>query len=603
MKLDEAQRALIKELMSRRAVCCKHETIKHSYPHCWRHKTPVIFRATPQWFICMDQQRLRANTLRDIPKVQWIPGLGRAAHRRHDREPPGLVHLAPAHLGRADRAVRAQAARGALHPRTPELLEQVAARVEQDGIEAWFELDAARVARRRGRPTTRRSPTSWTCGPTRACQLRVRRQRTRPEIARAGRAVSRRLGPASRLVPQLAADVGGAVRARAVQERADARLHRRRQGPQDVQVARQRRSRREKVMSTLGADVLRLWVAATDYANEMSVSDEILKRMSDSYRRMRNTVRFLLGNLHGFDPATDAVEPAADGGARPLGAARAPRALQEEIVDGLPQVPVPPDLPEGAQLLRRRSRRLLSRHPQGPPVHDARRSRVARRSAQTALFHIAEAHGALARADPVVHGGGDLAALPQPASAPESVFLTTWHALPDVPATRLDWHALIDLRSAVLREIEKLRDAGTVGASLDAEVDVYCTDEVAPRYEALGDELRFLTITSDGAASRGRRVRLMRWRPCRRRGLRALAGVTLKSRASSAREVRALLAPAHRCGQRSGASRALRALRRQHRRCAGTAAVRMSAPVLPPVRRSGLPLGRRHRGRDRRSTS
>ena len=91
----------------------KHEPIKHSYPHCWRHKTPVIFRATPQWFISMDQKGLRANALRDIQKTQWTPALGRAAHRRHDREPAGLVPVAPAHLGRADRAVRAQADAGA----------------------------------------------------------------------------------------------------------------------------------------------------------------------------------------------------------------------------------------------------------------------------------------------------------------------------------------------------------------------------------------------------------------------------------------------------------------------------------------------------------
>ena len=112
MKVDEGGEVLIKELESRGRLL-KHEPIKHSYPHCWRHKTPVIFRATPQWFISMDQKGLRANALRDIKKVQWTPELGRAAHLQHDREASRLVPVAPAHLGRAHRAVRAQADAGA----------------------------------------------------------------------------------------------------------------------------------------------------------------------------------------------------------------------------------------------------------------------------------------------------------------------------------------------------------------------------------------------------------------------------------------------------------------------------------------------------------
>ena len=126
----------------------------------------------------------------------------------------------------------------------------------------------------------------------------------------------------------------------------------------------------QKVMSTLGADVLRLWVSATDYANEIAVSDEILRRMADSYRRMRNTLRFLLGNLHGFDPARHQLPAGGAAGARPLGARARPRSAGGGS-RGVSQLLLSPDLPEGAQLLQRGSRRLLPGCDQGPHVHPA----------------------------------------------------------------------------------------------------------------------------------------------------------------------------------------------------------------------------------------
>ena len=139
MKMDEGGELLIKELDSRGRLL-KHEQIKHSYPHCWRHHTPVIFRATPQWFISMDQKRLRAHALRDIKKVQWTPAWG-------EQRLAGMIEKRP------DWCISRQRTWGVpialfvhkqtqeLHPRTPELLEQVAARVDKDNIEAWFELD------------------------------------------------------------------------------------------------------------------------------------------------------------------------------------------------------------------------------------------------------------------------------------------------------------------------------------------------------------------------------------------------------------------------------------------------------------------------------
>jgi isoleucyl-tRNA synthetase len=250
----------------------------------------------------------------------------------------------------------------------------------------------------------------------------------------------------------------------------------------------------DKVMNSLGADVLRLWVAATDYTSEMSCSDEILKRMSDSYRRMRNTVRFLLGNLHGFDPAVHAV---------PMGSLvdfdawvlRRAAALQQEVVVAYRDYQF--------HLIYQRVHNFCV-NDLGGLYLDVLKDRMytlpaaghARRSAQTAMFHILQ--GMVRWLAPILSFTAEeiWKALPGHAQAPKSVFLTGWHAFPAVPASTIDWDALIVLRQAVQRELEKLREAGTIGAPLEAEVDVYCLPEHADRYAAIGAELRFLTITA-----------------------------------------------------------------------------------------------------------
>jgi isoleucyl-tRNA synthetase len=249
----------------------------------------------------------------------------------------------------------------------------------------------------------------------------------------------------------------------------------------------------QKVMNSLGADVLRLWVSSTDYANEMSVSDEILKRMSDSYRRIRNTVRFLLGNMHGFDPSEHAV-PVAQMLALDRWALARTRALQDEITEAYRKYAFHliyqkvhnfciVDL--GGFYLDVLKDRLYTTRP------DSR----ARRSAQTAMFHIAESM--VRWLAPILSFTAEEIWRVLPGKRGESIFFETWHAVPATPADTLDWPALIQLRSDVVRELEKLRDAGSIGAPLDAEVDVYCAPDEYARFNSLGDELRFLFITSE----------------------------------------------------------------------------------------------------------
>jgi len=254
----------------------------------------------------------------------------------------------------------------------------------------------------------------------------------------------------------------------------------------------------KKVMATSGADVLRLWIAATDYSNEMALSDEILKRMSESYRRMRNTVRFLLGNLAGFDPAVDAVV-GADMVAIDRWALARTAALHEEI----------------AGHYRKYEYHLIYQKVHNFCVVDlgafyidllkdrlytTSKKSVPRRSAQTALFHIAESM--VRWLAPILSYTADEIWSYMPGKRGESVFLETWHELPKVDADPIDWNLFIQLKAAVAAELEKLRVAGTVGSSLDGEVEVFARDEFLEKLKALSDELRFLLITSDAKVKR-----------------------------------------------------------------------------------------------------
>ena len=159
---------VIVEALEERGRLLHHEPFAHSYPHCWRHKTPLIFRATPQWFISMERQETARACAARHQESALDARLGRAAHHRHDREPPRLVHLAPAHLGRADAAVRAQADRRAASAHAGAHRE-AAARVEKAASRPGS--SSIRPSCSAPRPTTmRRSWTSWTSGPTPGCR-------------------------------------------------------------------------------------------------------------------------------------------------------------------------------------------------------------------------------------------------------------------------------------------------------------------------------------------------------------------------------------------------------------------------------------------------
>ncbi len=478
------------EVLRERGRLLKGEPYYHAYPHCWRHKTPVIFRATPQWFISMDQAGLRKAALEAISHVDWMPAWG-------EQRISGMI------AGRPDWCVSRQRTwgvpiplfvdkeTGELHPKTSELIDLVAKMVERCGIDAWFDLDPADLL---GADAPRYDKATdvmdvwFDSGVVHHAVTQMRPEIVSPSDLYLEGSDQHRGWFHSSLLTSVA--MHGRAPYRGVLTHGftvDEKGRKMSKSIGNTLVP-------QKLTSTLGADVVRLWIAATDYANEMSVSDEILKRMADSYRRIRNTLRFLLGNMHGFDPATRAVAwndlVAIDQWA--IGTAFS---LQNDIVTAYRNYEFHDIYQEvhnfcvvelGGFYLDIIKDRLYTTGANSLP----------RRSAQTAMYHIADAM--VRWLAPILSFTAEEVWSFMPGVRNESVFLNTWHQFPAGAerGSEIDWPAFIALKADVARQLERLRTAGQIGAPLEAEVAIYAPAAEAQKLSALSDELRFLLITS-----------------------------------------------------------------------------------------------------------
>ena len=480
----------------------KHTAIQHSYMHCWRHKTPLIYRATAQWFVGMDKvvadgSSLRARALDAIEQTQFVPAWGQA--RLH-----GMI------AGRPDWCISRQRnwgvpipfflhkESGELHPRTVELMEQVAQRVEQQGIEAWFKLEPAELLGAEADQYEKINDTLdvWFDSGT-----------THWHVMRGSHPMGHEQGPRADLYLEGSDQhrgwfhssllTGSAIDGHAPYKGLLTHGFTVDESGRKMSKSLGNTIAPQKVNDSLGADILRLWVAATDYSGEMAVSEQILQRSADAYRRIRNTARFMLANLNGFDPARDLLRPeqmldldrwALDTAAR----------LQAEIVEAYTEYRfwnVYSKLHNfcvqelgGFYLDIIKDRQYTTRA-----------DSVARRSCQTALFHITEA---LVRwIAPILAFTAEEIWQFLPGERNESVMLNTWYdqlaTLPQgVALDRAFWEQIQAVKGAVNKELENLRAAKAIGGSLQAEVTLYGEPALIEQLTKLGDELRFALITS-----------------------------------------------------------------------------------------------------------
>ncbi|PXW21115.1 MULTISPECIES: isoleucine--tRNA ligase [Pantoea] len=485
---------MIVELLKEKGALLHVEKLLHSYPHCWRHKTPIIFRATPQWFISMDQKGLRAQSLKEIKGVQWIPDWGQARIESMVANRPDWCISRQRTWG-VPMALFVHKESEELHPDTLALMEKVAQRVEQEGIQAWWDLDPRELMGDDADHYVKVPDTLdvwFDSGSTSFSVVDARPEfgGHAPDLYLEGSDQHRGWFMSSLMISTA---MKGKAPYRQVlthgftvdgQGRKMSKSIGNTVAPQDV-------------MNKLGADILRLWVASTDYSGEMAVSDEILKRSADAYRRIRNTARFLLANLSGFNPATDLVKPEEMVVVDRWAVGRA-QAAQADIVASYENY----DFHEVIQrLMQFCSIEMGSFYLDiiKDRQYTAKGDGLARRSCQTALWHIVEA---LVRwMAPIMSFTADEIWGYLPGERAQYVFTEEWYEglfglAEDEALNDAYWAELLKVRGEVNKVIEQARADKRIGGALEATVTLYADPELAAKLQALGNELRFVLLTS-----------------------------------------------------------------------------------------------------------
>ena len=490
------------------------QNIEHSYPHCWRHKTPVIYRASAQWFIRMDEgvgvfttdkapQTLRQTALAAIESTQFYPENGRARLR-------DMI------AGRPDWCISRQRnwgvtipffmhkATGELHPRTLEIIDQAAAIVEKGGVEAWSKLSATDVLGPEGADYDKSTDILevWFDSGTTHFTVLKGSHGDKDAPGPNGRFLhAHNDGPEADLYLEGHDQHRGWFHSSLLTSAAmNGRAPYRGLLTHGFTVDGSGRKMSKSLGNYMpladsaqkyGGEILRLWCAATDYSGDLGIDDKILARVVDTYRRIRNTLKFLLANISDFNAATDSV-PLVDMLEIDRYAVARATQLQADI---LAHYEVYEFHPVVTKL------QLYCSEDLGGFYLDVLKDRLyttaakslARRSAQTALHQIT--HAMLRWMAPFLSFTAEEAW--KLVGNSESIYTQTYAtlAVPD-DALLAKWTRIREIRDAVNKDIEVLRADGKVGSSLQASVALTVNAQDHALLSSLGDDLKFVFITS-----------------------------------------------------------------------------------------------------------
>lgn len=475
----------------------KHDVITHSYPHCWRHKTPIIFRSTPQWFINMESQGLREQALTDIPKVVWTPSWGQ-------NRIESMMH------GRPDWCISRQRTWGVpiaffihkdtgnLHPNTAELMEKVAQVIEQGGVEAWFDAAAEDFIGDDAKAYQKSTDTLdvwFDSGSTNFTVLANRPDLANPaDLYLEGSDQHRGWFQSSLLVSE-------AIYGRPPYKQV--LTHGFTVDAKGYKLSKSKGNTKgfepQELANKYGIDIVRLWVGSSDYRYEMAVSNEGFARTTDMYRRIRNTIRFLLANTDDFDPATDMVDASKLVSLDKYIVKRA-EAVQADIRQSYTNM----DFHQVCQAVVG----FCSQDLGGfyldiikDRQYTTKANGEARRSAQTAIYHIA--HALLRWIAPILsftaQEAWEILKGPHTSNGNGYIFTEEWYEFPPVvldDVSESDWQAILNVKETVNKAYEIARTDKVINANLSANVTVYAPDTTMASLNRLGDELKFVLISS-----------------------------------------------------------------------------------------------------------
>jgi isoleucyl-tRNA synthetase len=478
------------ELLKDKGLLLRKDDLEHSYPHCWRHKTPLIFRATAQWFVSMEKSGLREQALSAIKEVEWFPSWGEARISKMIEGRPDWC-ISRQRVWGVPLPLLVHNETGDLHPDTVEIMHKVAALVETSGVDAWYDVTLDELIGSEAPNYTKVEDILDVWFDSGSVFAAVIQELGLPfpadlylegsdqhrgwfqtslllSVATQGQAPFKQV-----LTHGFIVDGEGRKMSKSVGNVEDP----------------------NKVFKTLGADIFRLWVSSVDHQGDASYSHEILKRISEAYRRLRNTARFLLANLHDFEPSENLVSPENLLALDSWVVQRA-KSVQEQITKLYNEY----NFHAIYQLIHNFCINEL-----GSFYLDVIKDRqytaytdsLARRSCQTAMYHVIQA---LVRwLAPIISFTAEEIWQNIPGyQEGDTVLLTTWYEFPEglIAVDNDTWNKILDVRNEVNRQIESARQEGVLGSALEANVTVYANEEYFQALSMLEEELKFVFITS-----------------------------------------------------------------------------------------------------------